>query len=134
MASGKELRQGILLVVVLAGVFGAVTGDAHGSAATPASSSEGQQTGKVVSVRKVLRTPYFASRYPQIHYYSLYFAVRVADQTYCSEYETPVLDEIDDLFSAKNKDVEIVLKGDTLTLKTPSGRKIKAHLVEAKQC
>ncbi len=67
-------------------------------------------------MRKVLRNPYFVSRYPQIHYYLLYFAVRVSDKTYCSEYETPVLDEIDDLFAAKDKDVEIVLKGNKLTV------------------
>lgn len=74
------------------------------------------------------------SSYPQINYYLLYFAVRVSDQTYCAEYETPVLDEIDDLFSAKDKDVEFVLKGKSITLRTPKGRKLKARLVEQKQC
>jgi hypothetical protein len=69
-----------------------------------------------------------------MHYYLLYFAVRTSDQTHCAEYETPVLDEIDDLFSAKDKDVEFVLKGKSLTLRTPKGRKLKAHLVEQKQC
>jgi hypothetical protein len=33
-------------------------------------------------------------------YYLLYFAVRTSDQTYCAEYETPVLDEIDDLIGS----------------------------------
>jgi hypothetical protein len=33
----------------------------------------------------------------------LYFAVRVANQTNCGECETPVLEEIDDLFWAKNQ-------------------------------
>jgi len=60
--------------------------------------------------------------------------VRTSDQTYCAEYETPVLDEIDDLFSAKDKDVEFVLEGKNLTLRTPKGRKFKARLVEQKQC
>jgi hypothetical protein len=64
----------------------------------------------------------------------LYFAIRVSDKTYCSEYETPVLDEVDDLFSAKDKDVEFALRGNNLTLRTPRGRKIKAHLVDEKQC
>jgi hypothetical protein len=48
--------------------------------------------------------------------------------------ETPVLDEIDDLFAAKDKNVEIVVKGKSLKLSTPKGRKLKARLVEAKQC
>ncbi len=99
---------------------------------TPA--MEGQQTGRVLDVRKMLRNPYFVSRYPATHYYLLYFAVRVSDRTYCSEYETPVLDEIEDVFSAKDKDVEFVVKGKDLKLRTPHGRTIKAHLVEGKQC
>jgi len=81
-----------------------------------------------------LRNHYFVSRHPQIHYYLLYFAVRTSDQTYCAEYETPVLEEIDDLFSAKDKDVEIALKGKSLTLRTQKGRKLKARVVEQKQC
>ena len=78
----------------------------------------------------MLKNRYFVRRYPQIHYHLLYFAVRTPDQTYCAEYETPVLDEIDDLFSAKDKDIEFVLNAKNLTLRTPRGRKIKAHLVQ----
>jgi hypothetical protein len=102
----RELRRSLLPLVLLATLFLAATMFARGSAPPQSSSSEGQQVGKVLSVRKVLRNRYFFSRYPRIHYYLLYFAVRASDQTYCSEYETPVLDEIDDLFSAKDKDVE----------------------------
>jgi hypothetical protein len=100
----------------------------------PSSSSEVQQIGKILGVRKVLENRHFGSRYPQVHYYLLYFAVRASEQTYCAEYETPVLDEIDDLFSAKDKNVEFVLKGKSLTLRTPKNRKLKARLVEQKQC
>jgi len=134
MASHQKLRQGVLSFVLLAGVFLVAISYAQGPGHLPASSSESPQIGKVLSVRKVLRNPYFFSRYPRINYYLLYFVVRASDQTYCSEYETPVLDEIDDLFSAKDKDVEFVLKGKNLTLRTPGGRKLKARLVELKQC
>ena len=130
----RELRGSILALVLLATVFLAVAMYANGSAPPQSSSSEGQQIGKVLSVRKVLRNPYVFSRYPRIHYYLLYFAVRASDQTYCSEYETPVLDEIDDVFSARDKAVEFVLKGKNLTLRTPHGRTVKAHLVDEKQC
>jgi hypothetical protein len=130
----RELRGSILALVLLATVFLAVAMYANGSAPPQSSSSEGQQIGKVLSVRKVLRNPYAFSRYPRIHYYLLYFAVRASDRTYCSEYETPVLDEIDDVFSAKDKTVEFVLKGKNLTLRTPHGRTVKAHLVDEKQC
>jgi hypothetical protein len=64
----------------------------------------------------------------------LYFAIRVSERTYCSEYETPVLDEIDEVFLAKGKNVEFVLKGKSLTLKTPKGRKLKARLVGEERC
>ena len=64
----------------------------------------------------------------------LYITIRISDQTYCAEYETPVLDEIDDVFSANAKDVEVVLKDKRIILRTPKGRKLKARLVETKQC
>ncbi len=128
-----ELRRSVLPLVLLAGILVAAR-YGHSSAPPPSSSSEGQQIGKILSVRKVLDNRYFVSRYPQIHYYLLYLAVRTSDQTFCTEYETPVLDEIDDLFSAKDKEVEFVLNGKNLTLKTPRGRKIKAHLVKQNQC
>ena len=135
MAHG-ELRRSVLPVVLLATVVLAATGYGYSSGPPPSSANESQHIGKILSVRKVLENRYFVSRYPQIHYYLLYFAVRTSAQTYCAEYETPVLDEIDDLFSAKDKDrdVEFVLKGKSLTLRTPKGRKLKAHLVEQKQC
>jgi hypothetical protein len=129
----REQRRSVLPPVLLAIVLAATT-YGHSSAPPPSSSSEGQQIGKIVSVRKVLENRDFVSRYPQIHYYLLYFAVRTSHQTYCAEYETPVLDEIDDLFSAKGKDVEIVFKGKGLTVRTPTGRKLKVRLVEQKQC
>jgi hypothetical protein len=102
----RELRRSVLPLVLLATIIFAATSYAQGSASPPSSSTKGQQVGKILSVRKVLRNQYVGSRYPQMHYYLLYFAVRTSDQTYCAEYETPVLDEIDDLFSAKDKDVE----------------------------
>ncbi len=62
---------------------------AYGSGRAPTSSNESQLAAQVLSVRKVLRNQYFVIRYPQIHYYMLYISLRISDQTYCSEYETP---------------------------------------------
>ena len=98
------------------------------------SSKERPQTAQVVSVRKVLRNQYFVSRYPQIHYYMIYISLRISDQTYCSEYETPLLDEIEDVTSATGKSVGVVVKGKGIAIRTPKGRKVKAHLVDGKQC
>ena len=102
MAHGEH-RRSVLPVILLVAVVLAATGYAHSSGPPPSSPSERQQIGKITSVRKVLRNQYFVSRYPQIHYYLLYFAVRTSDQTYCAEYETPVLDEIQDLFLRRTK-------------------------------
>ena len=135
MALQQELRQRVLPVVLLAAVFLAATEYVPGSGPAPPLSEEGQQIAKILGVKKVLRSPYFvSSRYPLIHYFTLYIAIRTSDRTYCAEYETPVLDEIDDLFYTKGKDVAIVLKGKNLTLRTPKGRKLKARLVKQTQC
>lgn len=107
---------------------------AYGAGRALKSSNNSQQTAQILSVRKVLRNQYFVSRYPQIHYYALYISLRISDRTYCSEYETPVLDEIEDVSSATGKIVEVVLKGKNIAIRTPKGRKLKAHLVDAKQC
>jgi hypothetical protein len=127
-----DLAEFARRLVLVALVSGCVLG-LHGTS-TVASTSEQKQTARVVSVRKVLRTPYIVNRYPQIHYYVLYFALRVSDQTYCGEYETPVLDEIDDLLTCNGRDVDVVLHGKRITVFTPRGRKLKGRMVEATKC
>jgi len=82
----RELRRSVLPLVLLATIVLAAR-YGNSSAPPPSSPSEGLQIGKILSVRKVLENRYFISRYPQIHYYLLYFAVRVSDRTYCGEYE-----------------------------------------------
>ena len=134
MAFLRELLQRVLPLVFVLGFSLTPTQYAHRSGCMRASSNEGQQIAKVLSVRKVLRNQYFVSRYPQIHYYMLYISLRISDQAYCAEYETPVLDEIDDVLSASGKDVEVVLKDKKIILRTPKGRKLKARVVEGKQC
>jgi hypothetical protein len=128
----RKLRR-VSTLALLAAIF-AATGSVDGSRPASASSNEGQQIGKILSVQKVLRNQYFISRYPQIHYYMIYISLRISDRTYCAEYETPVLDEIDDVSSANGKDVEVVLKDKKIIVRTPKGRKLKAHLVAAKRC
>jgi hypothetical protein len=123
--------QLLCLVLVFVSLPSAVI--EYGSGLARVSSNE-DQMGTILSVRKVLRDPYFVSRFPRIHYYILYISIRVSDQTYCSEYETPVLDEIQDVLSANGKEVEVVLRDKKIILRTPQGRKLKVHLTETKQC
>jgi hypothetical protein len=65
----RELRSRVLPLVLLATVILAAITYGQGSPPPPSSSGEGQQIGKILSVRKVLENRYFVSRYPQIHYY-----------------------------------------------------------------
>jgi hypothetical protein len=105
-----------------------------GAARPTEPANQAEQYGRILSVRKALRNQYFLSRYPQIHYYNLYITLRVSNQTYCTEYETPVLDEIDDVTSATNQDLVVVMKGKTITIHTPKERKLKTRLMNENQC
>jgi hypothetical protein len=129
-----SLPRGFQILVLLTALFLATTGAWGSSGSRTVSSDESRQVARIMSVRKVLENHYFVSRYPQIHYYMLYLSMRIAGQPYCAAYETPVLDEIADAFAAQGKDVEVMLKNKRLTLITPKGFKLKAHLVEARQC
>lgn len=95
---------------------------------------QGEQTGRILNVRRVLRDQYFLSRYPHIHYYILYISLGVSDQRYCSEYETPVLEEIEDITSATGQNLQLDMKGGTVAIHTPKGRTLKARLAKGNQC
>jgi hypothetical protein len=133
MTRWKALER-VLLFAVLLDVFMAARPWASDSKNPSRALQNGSQTARVLSVRKVLRDQYFLSRYPQIHYYMLYTSLSVSDQTYCTEYETPVLDEIADVTSAINQEVAIGVKGKSVLIRTPKGHKLKAHLVKGSQC
>ncbi len=80
------------------------------SSSVQASSANLHQLGTILSVRKELRrTSYVITRYSPIHQFDVYFAIRLADRTYCADYQTVVLDEIDDLLSCNGKDVSVDL-------------------------
>jgi len=85
----------------------------------------------------VLRgTPLCTTRYSRIHDFDVFFSLRIGEQTYCGDYETVVVDEINDLRSSEGKDVEITLdkSKNKVILYTPQNRKLKARIVRASQC
>ncbi len=133
MASDAVRRNALSLVLLATLVFTAA-GFAQSAAPGPRASTDVQQTGKIVNVRKVPLGYHFVTRYPQVRYYLLYLTVRLSDRTYCAEYETPVIQEIDGLFAAKDNDVTVVLNGKRLNVRTPNGRIVKALLSERNQC
>jgi hypothetical protein len=130
----RELSGNALSRVLVSALVLPPASFAQRSAPGYGASVEDQQIGTILSVRKVAVGYHLVTRYPQIRNYRLYLTVRVSEQNYCGEYVTPVIEEMDDLFAAKGKDVSVVLNGKRLTVKTPTGRKLKAWLSEPGQC
>jgi hypothetical protein len=92
------------------------------------------QSAKVLSVREVRHAGFRNSRYSTTPQYTMDLAVQFAGQTYCTGYETPVLDEVHDLLAANGKDVQVSLHGKQIQLVLPNGRRVKADLVKSEQC
>ena len=97
-------------------------------------SSSDLQTAKVLSVREVRHAGFRNSRYPTTPQYTMDLAVQFAGQTYCTGYETPVLDEVHDLMAANGKDVQVSLHGKQMQFVLPNGRKVRADVVKSTQC
>ena len=77
----REMQPSGLRLIALLTIIAAAAIYVRASTPPPSPPSEGEQIGKILGVRKVLENRYFVSRYPQIHYYLLYFALRTSDQT-----------------------------------------------------
>ena len=95
------------------------------------------EMGRISEVRTVLRgTILSTTRYSRIHDFDVYLSLRTGQETYCIDYETVVLDEIQDLASAEGKDLAISFdaKKSKVTLYTPQSRKLKARVVRAILC
>jgi hypothetical protein len=102
---------------------------------TKPESSIKYETGKLVEVRQSIRGGYLVSRYSSVHIYTMYFTVRTSEHSYCVDYDTPILDEVNDLLSANGKEVQVEVRGKKgLTLMLPSKRQIKADLANSTQC
>jgi len=131
---GELPRISIVCLAALA-LFLVVCGPAPARAR--ASSAPERQTGTISGVRSVLRgTPLSTTRYSRIHDFDVYFSLRIAEQTYCGDYETVVLDEISDLVSSEGKDVRITLDESKrrVIVYTSQNRRLKARIVSASQC
>jgi len=93
------------------------------------------QTATVVSVREIRHSPGLTpSRFAGPVYFTVDFALRVSTNSYCVDYETPVLDEVQDLRSANGKEVKVEMRGKKLAVVLPTGRRLKAELVKQTQC
>lgn len=93
------------------------------------------QTATVMSVRSIRHmdgpSP---SRFPRPIYFTIDFAFRISTESYCTGYETPVLDEVQDLLASQGKNIRVEMHGKKLTVVLPTGRRIKAELEKPTQC
>jgi len=96
---------------------------------------DGLHTARIVSVRQIKQTNGFPmSRYPTVARFTIDFAFRLAEGNYCTAYDTPVLDEVQDLVSANGQEVKVEIHGKKITVILPNGRRIRAELVKETQC
>jgi hypothetical protein len=103
---------------------------------TPSNPPEGVFTAKIVSVRQIKQTNSFPlSRFPTVARFTVDFAFKYGTGNYsCTAYETPVLDEVQDLVSANGQEVKVEIHGKKILVTLPSGRKIHGELVKETQC
>jgi hypothetical protein len=99
--------------------------------------SSPREAGRISGVRTVLRrTILSTARYSGIHEFDVYFSLRTGQETYCADYETVVLDEIQDLTNSQGRDLQISLdkKRNRVVLYSMEGRKLKARIVRPNLC
>ena len=93
------------------------------------------QTATVISVRQIRHMGSLGpSRFAHTIYFTVDFALRLPAESYCVGYETPVLDEVQDLLASNGKDIRVQMRGKKLAVVLPTGRRVKAALVKQTQC
>ena len=121
--------RGVGLGMILLSVFTLASLPLRAQTLTP-----GYHKGTIISVRQVARNGFLVSRYSSAHVFTVDFTVRIEEHSYCIDYDTIVMEEVDDLRGAYQKEVQVDMEGKKLTIILPDGRKIKAQLADSTQC
>src|SRR5271157_2964268 len=106
---------------------------AQSSMATGNLSAKPPQTGTLTdthSDKRVVQT----GRWYVVRLFTVDFAVRCPNQTYCGEVTTTVVNEVDDLMASRGQPVELVESGKDIDVTLHNGRHIKAHQLAANKC
>lgn len=125
-----RLRPFIRTVVML-GMMLALCLSGQGQKA--ASSGTAPKNGTIVEARsdkRVVQT----GRWYVTRQFTVDFAVKCSDQTYCGEVTTTVVNEVDDLMASKGQPVELLESGKDIDVTLNNGRRIRAHQVAANKC
>jgi hypothetical protein len=132
-ADGPARAQRILLAVVVFGLMFVLSVGAQSSTPVGEGSGTGVKTGTLVethSDKKVVQT----GRWYVVRQFTVDFAVKCSNQTYCGEVTTTVVNEVDDLMASKGQAVELQESGKDIDVTLHNGRHIKAHQVSANKC
>lgn len=100
-------------------------------------SPSARETARIANVRSVSREAFlYTPRTSRIHDFDVYFSLRAGQESYCVDYETVVLDEIQDLVGAEGKDLSVSLntRKNRVVVYTPQSRRLKARMVRASFC
>jgi hypothetical protein len=103
------------------------------SSATQNPQASGAKAGTLVethSDKKVVQT----GRWYVVRQFTVDFAVKCSNQTYCGEVTTTVVNEVDDLMASKGQPVELSESGRDIDVTLQNGRHIKAHQVSPNKC
>lgn len=107
------------------------------SAFSQSSSFPKRESARIAGVRSTSHEAFlYTTRYSRIQDFDVYFSLRAGKETYCVDYETVVLDEIQDLTDAEGKDLNVSLepRKNKVIIYTPQSRKLKARIVRADLC
>lgn len=121
------------LGVVVCGLMFVLSVGAQSSTPAGESSSTGTRTGTLVDARsdkKVVQT----GRWMVVRQFTVNFAVKCSNQTYCGEITTTVVNEVDDVMASKGQPVQLAESGKDIDVTLHNGRRIKAHQVAANKC
>src|SRR5271165_1974855 len=121
--------------LVLLGIWFVVCVSVQAQNSTPTgnSSATSPQTGTLTdthSDKRVVQT----GRWYVVRQFTVDFAVRCSNQTYCGEVTTTVVNEVDDLMASRGQPVELVESGKDIDVTLHNGRHIKAHQLATNKC
>lgn len=96
----------------------------------PANGSKSATLLGTRSDKRVVQT----GRWYVVRQFTVDFAVKCSNQTYCGEVTTTVVNEVDDLMASKGQPVELLESGRDIDVTLQNGRHIKAHQVSPNKC
>ena len=129
----RRTRWSVCVAVILAVAAFCCGANAQSSSATKNSTASGAKDGTLIethSDKRVVQT----GRWYVVRQFTVDFAVKCTNHTYCGEVTTTILNEVDDLMASKGQSVELLESGRDIDVTLQNGRHIKARQVPSTKC